>query len=94
MATGVERGWLTPMADYLPAVRAGWRALTRRVHMNGTVIGVCMGTGIEADAAGYNSRGTAWADSTPGGMAVILRAAAAVDSLNIALERRYAGDVM
>ena len=88
MATGVERGWLTPSDDYVPAIRAGWAAITHRVNKaNGTVDGVCMGTGIEANAAGYNSRGTAWADSTPGGMAIILRAAAAVDRLNAALER-------
>ena len=94
MAVGVERGWLTPPDDYVPAIRAGWAALTQRVMPNGTVSGVCMGTGIETDAAGYNGRGTAWADSTPGGMAVILRAAAAVDRLNAALERGYVGETM
>jgi hypothetical protein len=89
MAVGVERGWLVPSDDYVPAIRAGWAALTQRVSLqNGTVSGVCMGTGIEADASGYNGRGTAWSDSTPGGMAVILRAAAAVERLNAALERR------
>lgn len=88
MAVGVERGWLVPPDNFIPAIRAGWAALTRRVSLlNGTVSGVCMGTGIEADASGYNSRGTAWADSTPGGMAVVLRAAAAIERLNIALEQ-------
>ena len=88
MATAVERGWLTPASDYVPAIRSGWAALTRRVNMpNGTVNGVCMGTGIEVDAAGYNNRGAKLADSIPGGMADILRAAAAVDRLNAALEQ-------
>ena len=53
MLAGVERGWLTPSAEYLPAVRKGWAALTHRVSPNGTVAGVCMGTGIEPDVAGY-----------------------------------------
>ena len=53
MLAGVERGWLTPSAEYLPAVRKGWAALTHRVNPNGTVAGVCMGTGIEPDVAGY-----------------------------------------
>ena len=49
----MEHGWLAPSAEFLPAVRKGWAALTHRVNPNGTVAGVCMGTGIEPDVAGY-----------------------------------------
>jgi hypothetical protein len=40
-----------------------------------------MGTGIEPDWEGYNGRGTAFADATPGGVAIVLRTAAAMARL-------------
>lgn len=52
MATGLTRGWLANATFMIPAQRA-LAGLAQTVASNGTVSGVCMGTGIEPDAAGY-----------------------------------------
>lgn len=84
LATGVLHGWLSrsPFAD---AALKAWPALAATVGPDGVVSGVCMGTGIFPNKTGYATRGTAWTDSTPGGAAIVLRAAVAVRQLSVFL---------
>ena len=41
---------------------------------NGTVKGICMGTGIQPNVSAYNARGTDFFQSAPGGAGVCIRA--------------------
>lgn len=52
---------------------------------DGTVAGVCEGTGIQAAAADYAARGQEYLLSAPGGVGAVLRAAVAMQQLNDAL---------
>jgi len=82
LATGVRRGWLASAA-VMPAIEAAWAGLAQTVDLtSGVVSGVCMGTGIMPNASGYNSRGTDFFQSSPGGVGTVLRAAAAVAKLH------------
>jgi unsaturated rhamnogalacturonyl hydrolase len=88
MADAVVAGWL-PAAPYAAAAERAWAGLVAtKVMANGTVTGVCMGTGVEPDAAGYAARPTAWQDSPPGGAGAVLKAAAAVAKLRAFLRDR------
>ena len=82
LATGVRKGWLTPAASFVPAIEAAWTGLASTVNLStGVVSGVCMGTGIMANASGYNERGTDFFQSSPGGVGAVLRACASYDAL-------------
>ena len=48
---------------------------------NGTVNGVCMGTGIQDNFTQYNERGTDYWQSSPGGVGVVLRACVAIKKM-------------
>lgn len=82
---GVLQGWL-PKAPYAGAVLRAWPSVAGTVGPDGVISGVCMGTGIFPNKTGYAERGTAWADSTPGGAAIVLRAAVAVQRLTAWLD--------
>ncbi len=65
IATGVMNGWLDK-ATFDPVIQAAWQGLAAQVLPNGTVSGICSGTGIEPNAAAYNTRPTTYAASSPG----------------------------
>lgn len=58
-----------PQKEYLNATLLAWGGLQSQVAPNGTVHGVCMGTGIEDTVEGYNQRGTDYWQSSPGACA-------------------------
>ena len=70
-----------PEKQYLNATLRAWKGLADMVTANGTVHGVCMGTGIEPDVDGYNQRGTDYWQSSPGGVGIVLKAAARMTRL-------------
>ena len=69
LAIGVREGWLDN-ATFLPHVKRGWEGLNSRIAANGTIEGVCMGTGIMPNVSAYNARGTDFFQSAPGGAGV------------------------
>jgi rhamnogalacturonyl hydrolase YesR len=54
IARGVNRGWLTPV--WAPVAQAGWQALATRVHPDGRIEGICVGTTAAYDAVYYYNR--------------------------------------
>ncbi len=56
VARGVNRGWLAPV--YAPVAQAGWKAVARRVHADGRIEGICVGTTAAYDAVYYYHRPT------------------------------------
>jgi len=61
-------------ATYRPVLDLAWRGLAGAVSSNGTVEGICCGTGIQAKAADYERRSTAYDLSQPG-LGSVFRAA-------------------
>lgn len=61
----IAQGWLDK-ATYGPVVEKAWAGLVTTIASNGTVSGVCEGTGIGANAAFYKARSTAYLASAPG----------------------------
>lgn len=51
LATGVNNGWLERSA-YDAAIQKGWAAMAAQVQPDGTVNGICAGTGIMTSVAG------------------------------------------
>jgi len=80
IATGVRRGWLDS-GTFLPVVRRAWPALAATVQANGTVTGICSGTGIGMTTGFYRDRPTSFMASQPG-LGAVWRAARAVFLLN------------
>ncbi len=81
LAKGVTHGWFGTLRsdEYANAARAGWNGLLRAVNMtDGTVAGVCQGTGIMPNATAYARRPHEFGDSAPGGVGAVLLAAAAM----------------
>ena len=56
IARGVNRGWIAP--TYAPVAQTGWRALEQRVHPDGRIEGICVGTTAAQDAVYYYNRPT------------------------------------
>lgn len=56
IARGVNRGWLP--VTYAPVAQAGWQALSTRVHPDGRIEGICVGTTAAYDAVYYYNRPT------------------------------------
>eukprot|EP00041_Stephanoeca_diplocostata_P009271 m.142352 g.142352 ORF g.142352 m.142352 type:complete len:150 (-) comp17676_c0_seq1:787-1236(-) len=77
VSKGLLYGWLPRTSTYVDVVRSGWAGLSSQIHANGTVDGISMGTPIEPNASGYNSRGTDFMQSCSGGVGAILHAAKA-----------------
>ena len=70
LAKGVTHSWFGSQRvdKYIKAARAGWIGLVKAVNMtDGTVSGVCQGTGIMPNASACEA-GDAFADSAPGGV--------------------------
>jgi len=64
-AEGVTRGWL-PRDVFGPAIVKAWNGLVKTIQSDGTVTGICEGTGIGTSADWYNHRSTAYLSSGPG----------------------------
>jgi rhamnogalacturonyl hydrolase YesR len=56
IARGVNRGWISPA--YAPVAQTGWRALESRVHPDGQIEGICVGTTAAYDMVYYYHRPT------------------------------------
>jgi len=65
LVEAISQGWLDK-ATYGPVVEKAWAGLVTTIHANGTVSGVCEGTGIGANAQFYKQRSTAYLASSPG----------------------------
>jgi rhamnogalacturonyl hydrolase YesR len=70
MARGVRNGWLG--AGYLTAARLGWGGVRNRVAADGTVTGICQGTGVGSDLKFYETRKTPPHD--PRGLGAVIMA--------------------
>lgn len=77
-ATGVLNGWLDK-ATFDPVVRKGWAGMAAQVASDGTVAGICEGTGVLTSVADYNARLTPYETSSPG-LGGVFRAALAYDA--------------
>ncbi len=85
LAKGIRMGWFDSArtATYEAAAKRGWAGLTRAVDLtNGTVSGVCQGTGIQPNATAYAERPHAFEDSAPGGVGAVLLAARAMEEMH------------
>jgi rhamnogalacturonyl hydrolase YesR len=71
---GVRDGIL-PKKDYASVIEKAWDGLVSTILKNGTVTGVCCGTGIQRDAHAYYIRPTFYGCSGPGGAGAVLYAA-------------------
>ena len=80
LATGVSRGWLEK-TKYATLIENAWSGLVKgAINMtDGTVNGVCMGTGIQVNVSEYAKRPTGYKDSAPGGVGSVLMACSAMD---------------
>ena len=76
MADGSRGGWLNRSA-VTGAVTAGWAGVASTVTLNGSITGICEGTGIGVNEAFYQARKTDYADAAPG-IGAVFRAALAV----------------
>jgi len=65
LVEGISQGWLDK-ATYGPAVEKAWAGLVTTINSDGTVKGICEGTGIGDNAAFYKGRSTAYTSSSPG----------------------------
>lgn len=65
LADGVVGGWLD-QATYDASIRAAWGGLASIVSFNGTVSGICTGTGVGENVAFYEARPTDYLKSSPG----------------------------
>lgn len=79
IATGITQGWLDKHT-FQGVIDKAWPSLAAQVQPDGTVSGICMGTGIETSVAQYEKRPTAYNVSQPG-LGSVWRAALAVHKL-------------
>ncbi len=71
---GVSAGILE-RSEYEEVITKAWAGLTSTVLKNGTVTGVCCGTGIQRNKEAYYERPTFYGCSGPGGAGAVLYAA-------------------
>lgn len=74
MARGINNGWLDD--SFRDHALSGWNAVNRKINEDGTVSGICRGTGIGTSVAFYNGRETF--DHDPRGLGAVLTAGAEV----------------
>lgn len=89
LAKGVTHGWFSAhrIDEYVTSVKLGWGGLLKTVNIfDGTVTGVCQGTGIMPNSSDYAARPHKFADSAPGGVGFVLIAAAAVAEMERVLD--------
>ncbi|NOZ61058.1 MAG: glycoside hydrolase family 88 protein [Calditrichaeota bacterium] len=77
MARGIRNHWLD--SSYLEIVRKGWQGLVGKIDADGTVHGICRGTGIGNDLNFYFSRKRF--DNAPHGLGAIITAAIEITRL-------------
>ena len=77
LARGVRNGWID--TTYRPSALAGWEAITRKIGPDGTVGGICQGTGIGENEEFYLTRKTPPND--PRGLGVVITAGIEVQRL-------------
>ena len=77
MAQGVLHGWLDK-ATYDPIIRAAWLGLSSQVQDDGTVNGICIGTGVGTTVDFYQQRPTTYTQAAPG-LGAVFRACLAYD---------------
>jgi unsaturated rhamnogalacturonyl hydrolase len=77
IARGVRNGWI-PQTDKA-AVMRGWNALKKKIDEDGTVHGICRGTGIGGDMDFYFNRRTF--DNDPRGLGAVVTAAIEISGL-------------
>ena len=82
MATALRMGWLEVQPFNVTVARA-WEGLASTVQKDGTVNGISSGAGIKANVSEYAAVGTNYSNSLDGGLGSVLRAAAAVQLLDI-----------
>lgn len=70
LARGVRYGWLKE--NYRSQAIKGWEALNEKIGEDGTVVGICRGTGIGKTVEYYNERMTF--DHDPRGLGAMLTA--------------------
>ncbi len=70
MARGVRHGWLEPA--YADRAKRGWRAIEKKIDADGTVHGICRGTGMGFDLEFYFRRPTF--DHDPRGLGAVISA--------------------
>ena len=77
MARGVSQGWLD--ASYREPALKGWKGVLQHIDSDGTVHGICQGTGIGEDLAFYFNRKTP--DHDPRGLGAVILAGVEVAKL-------------
>ncbi|UCD37248.1 MAG: glycoside hydrolase family 88 protein [Fidelibacterota bacterium] len=77
MARGVRLGWLED--EYREIATRGWEAISGKVDADGTVHGICRGTGIGEDFQFYYDRSTF--DHDPRGLGSMIIAGVEIDEL-------------
>ncbi|MEM9895447.1 MAG: glycoside hydrolase family 88 protein [Bacteroidota bacterium] len=77
VARGVINGWLDP--NLSDVALCGWRAILNKVEKDGTVKGICRGTGIGNSVEFYNARQTF--DHDPRGLGAVLTAGVSIHEL-------------
>jgi rhamnogalacturonyl hydrolase YesR len=82
LAKGITNGWLDKNT-YIDSIHHAWKGMVNGAInlINGSVNGVCMGTGIQKNLTGYAERKSDYMDSAPGGVGSVLLACAAMDEM-------------
>jgi len=78
IARGIRNGWLD--RSYTEVVDRAWQALKKNIDQDGTVHGICRGTGIGDDLEFYFNRQTF--DHDPRGLGAVITAAVEVSGLH------------
>ena len=78
LVRGVVNNWLE-YDEYKDVIEKAWKGLQLAITANGTVTGVCSGTGIQSNAAAYADRPTSYLNSANGGLGSVLYAAVDMD---------------
>lgn len=81
MVHGVDAGWLDG-ATFNPVVARAWKGLSRAIHSNGFVSGMCDGFGIHSTPADYYACKQLYGRSTPG-LGSVLKAAVLLASRGV-----------
>lgn len=77
IARGINNGWLPE--SYKNYAIKGWSGVTNRINLDGTVNGICQGTGIGENVEFYQTRKTPPSD--PRGLGAVLTASVEIQKL-------------
>ncbi len=70
LSRGINMGWLDN--SYKDKAISSWNSLTKQIGEDGTVYGICQGTGMSTDAEFYKTRKTP--DHDPRGVGAVITA--------------------